>query len=183
MGGNRSENKPVQEIKELMMLAMMTIGKIGIFLGVLIVIIVVIAAISGESEEAKKKRLVALPGQISDAHSKALKAATRCMEMQKAAILAEALLSAAGFGDKQWKSTDGPRAKDLVAKTRAASIKALVDLKRLSVEAVVSSSTSYAYANLRTYCLLAYAACECCDAQLCHGNCQALDILKKIQLN
>lgn len=165
------------------MLAMMTIGKIGIFLGVLIVIIFVIAAISGESEEAKKKRLAALRGEIPAAFAKAQKAATACLEMQKAAILAAACYSAAGLDDKQWKSSDGPPEKELVAKTRAASIKALADLKRLSVEAVESSSTSWDYVNLRTYCLVACAACESCDAQLCQGNCQALDILKKIKLS
>ena len=165
------------------MLAMTTIGEIGIFLSVLIVIISIIAAIPVESEEAKKKRLAALRGEIPAAFAKAQKAATACLEMQKAAIMAEACYSAASLDDKQWKSSDGPTEQELLKKAEAASFKALSDLKRLSVESVNLSPTSCDYVNLRTYCRLAHTTCEVCDPQVCQGNCQALDILKKIKLS
>ncbi len=143
---------------------------------------VIIVVVIGAVEKYEKKRLAELPGEISAAHIKAKKAATACLEMQKAAILAEASFSAADLDDKQRKSSDGPRETKLVAKTKAAAIKTLGDLKRLSVESVELSPTSSHYVNLRTYCWLAHAACEGCDPQLCQGNCQALDILNKIKL-
>jgi len=157
--------------------ASVILGVIGI-----IGIIMIVAGVAGAVETDKKKRLAAIPQEISAALAKAQKAATACLEMQKAAVLAEASFTAAGIDDKQWKSSDGPRGEELLAKTKDTSIKAMADIKRLSVEAVKLLPTSPHYVNLRTYCWLAHTACEACDPHLCQGNCRAFDILNKIEL-
>lgn len=162
------------------MLAAITIGHILVALIVVLVFGLIIGAIPDDA--TRKKRLAELRKEIPAALAKAQRAATACLEMQKAAILAEACFSVAGLNNKQWKSSDGPPGKELLAKTKAAAIKTLGDLKRLSVESVKLSPESPGYVNVRTYSLLALAVCQGCDPQLCQGSCEALDVLNKIKL-
>jgi len=147
-----------------------------------IVLIVIAGGVGAEIEENKKRRLAALRGEISVALIKAKKAAAACVEMQKAAILAQAAYGVASLDSKEWKFSDGPTEKELVAKTKAAAIETVEDLKRLSNEGIkLSMKKSAAYVNFRTYSRLAIAACEECDPQLCQGDCEALEILNKIK--
>jgi hypothetical protein len=151
-------------------------------LGLLGLIFLLAAAVLGLKQPRKKEKLAALRGEISAALAKAEKAAITCLEMQNAVALAEAVLSTAGLDTKKAKFKDGPTEKELLEKAEQVAFKALTDLWRLSVESVQLSPISWDYVNLRTYCRLAHAVCKACDPQLCRGNCQALEILKKIKL-
>lgn len=128
-----------------------------------------------------KERLAALPKEIHAALAKALASTRACAEMKLAAILAERAFSAAGIDAKKWKYSDGPTDKEILIKTKAASIAALGELKRLSIEAV-RLKTCAAYSELRTAAIISFAACEACTQSLDQQACPAAMILEKIEL-
>ena len=146
------------------------------------VFLVIVLVISGISDGAtRKKRLAELPGEIPTALAKARASTEACVEMKRAAILAERAFSAAGLGARKWRFSDGPTEKELLGKTKAASVKALDELKRLSIEGIRLKPSSE-YSKLRTAAILSCIACEACSQSLEQQACPAAMILEKIEL-
>lgn len=153
----------------------------------LIVLIVTLAGVGiliagvAYEEAHKKKRLAALPSEISASIANALAATGACVEMQVAASMAEAAFSAADINVEEYEFEDGLSEKELLEKAGEAGRNALNEFRCLIAEGIDLTKSSE-YVKLRTYVRLACAACEECDFHLCQGSCPASEFLKKIKL-